>query len=57
VIFGARNAQQLRENLGAVDWALSPEHMALLNAASETALIYPYWHQASFKRHNPFLGS
>jgi aryl-alcohol dehydrogenase-like predicted oxidoreductase len=45
VIFGARNAQQLRENLGAVGWNLTPEQVARLDAVSKVTPIYPYWHQ------------
>ncbi len=54
VVVGARNEQQLQENLGAVGWTLSPEHTARLDAASETAIAYPYWHQrAEFGERNP----
>ncbi len=52
VIFGARNEAQLIENLGAVGWNLTPEQVARLDAASERAPIYPYWHQRGFDR-NP----
>jgi aryl-alcohol dehydrogenase-like predicted oxidoreductase len=52
VIIGARNEEQLRENLGAVGWQLSAEQIALLDQASDVQKIYPYWHQASFDR-NP----
>jgi len=45
VIFGARNAQQLRENLGAVGWSLTTEQVARLDAVSKVTPIYPYWHQ------------
>jgi aryl-alcohol dehydrogenase-like predicted oxidoreductase len=45
VIFGARNEQQLRQNLGAVGWNLTPEQIAKLDAASEVTPVYPYWHQ------------
>lgn len=45
VIFGARNAQQLRENLGAVGWNLTSEQVARLDAVSKVTPIYPYWHQ------------
>ena len=45
VIFGARNEQQLRENLGAVGWSLTPQQIARLDAASEVTPVYPYWHQ------------
>jgi aryl-alcohol dehydrogenase-like predicted oxidoreductase len=45
VIIGARNEDQLRQNLGAVGWTLSPEQIAKLDAASARPLAYPYWHQ------------
>jgi aryl-alcohol dehydrogenase-like predicted oxidoreductase len=54
IIIGARNEEQLRQNLGAVGWQLSAEHMAMLDSASQTARAYPYWHQAGFKERNPF---
>ncbi|QDV32616.1 aldo/keto reductase [Tautonia plasticadhaerens] len=53
VIVGARNEEQLRQNLGAVGWDLSPEQVARLDAASATPLAYPYWHQRGFVERNP----
>jgi aryl-alcohol dehydrogenase-like predicted oxidoreductase len=53
VIIGARNEEQLRDNLGAVGWSLSPEQIKKLDAASERLRIYPYWHQADFAERNP----
>ena len=53
VIVGARNEQQLRDNLGAVGWNLTPPQVAKLDAVSEPKLPYPYWHQYGFTR-NPF---
>jgi aryl-alcohol dehydrogenase-like predicted oxidoreductase len=50
VIIGARNEEQLRQNLGAVGWNLTPLQMEKLNAVSELSPIYPYWHQAQFER-------
>ena len=47
VIVGARNEEQLRQNLGAVGWNLTPEQVAKLDAASATTRAYPYWHQIS----------
>ena len=35
-IIGARNEEQLRQNLGAVGWNLTPEQVAKLDAASAT---------------------
>ncbi len=52
VIFGARNEEQLRQNLGAAGWNLSSEQVAKLDAASDVTPIYPYWHQWQFDR-NP----
>ncbi len=53
VIFGARNEAQLKENLAAVGWNLTPEQVAKLDAASEREPIYPYWHQRDFSERNP----
>jgi aryl-alcohol dehydrogenase-like predicted oxidoreductase len=54
VIVGARNEEQLRQNLGAIGWSLTPEQVAALDAASEQLPIYPYWHQRKFfSRRNP----
>jgi aryl-alcohol dehydrogenase-like predicted oxidoreductase len=53
VIIGARNAEQLRQNLGAVGWNLDPAQVAQLDAASATTPIYPYWHQLGFTERNP----
>jgi aryl-alcohol dehydrogenase-like predicted oxidoreductase len=53
VIIGARNEEQLRQNLGAVGWNLTPAQVARLDAASATTLAYPYWHQAQFGDRNP----
>lgn len=58
VIIGARNEEQLKQNLGAVDWNLTGEQVAKLDAASEVPLAYPYWHQKnSFSERNPFPAS
>ena len=54
VIVGARNEEQLKQNLGAVGWNLSPAQVARLDAASATTPTYPYWHQRGFKERNPF---
>jgi aryl-alcohol dehydrogenase-like predicted oxidoreductase len=48
VIVGARNEEQLRQNLGAVGWNLSAEQTAALDKASEPQPVYPYWHQRKF---------
>ncbi len=45
VIIGARNEEQLRQNLGAVGWKLTPDQIARLDAASAIGMPYPYWHQ------------
>src|SRR5690606_20803428 len=53
VIVGARNEEQLKQNLGAVGWNLTAEQVAKLDAASDVALPYPYWHQRGFAERNP----
>ncbi len=52
-IIGARNEEQLRQNLGAVGWNLTGEQVAKLDAASELPSPYPYWHQVQFADRNP----
>src|ERR1035441_1201974 len=42
LVIGARNEEQLRANLGAVGWKLTPEQIAKLDAASDTPPTYPY---------------
>jgi aryl-alcohol dehydrogenase-like predicted oxidoreductase len=54
VIIGARNEEQLRQNLGAVGWNLSAGQVTRLDAASATTPPYPYWHQRQeFADRNP----
>jgi len=53
IIIGARNEEQLKQNLGAVGWNLTKEQVAKLDAASELTPIYPYWHQLGFAERNP----
>ncbi|WP_026293422.1 aldo/keto reductase [Rudaea cellulosilytica] len=54
VIIGARNEEQLKQNLGAVGWNLTQEQVARLDAASAKTFAYPYWHQQGFAERNPF---
>lgn len=56
VIIGARNEAQLRDNLGAVGWSLTPDQIARLDAASAVTPAYPYypyWREGGFKVVNP----
>ncbi|KOF18236.1 aldo/keto reductase [Ensifer adhaerens] len=56
VIIGARNEQQLRQNLGAVGWSLTAEQTARLDRASQKTAAYPhfpYHLQEGFARLNP----
>ncbi|MER5354599.1 aldo/keto reductase [Kitasatospora sp. NPDC002551] len=58
VIIGARNEEQLRQNLGAVGWELTAEQVARLDAASLRTAPYPYFpyrRQEAFARLNPPL--
>jgi len=54
VILGARNEQQLHDNLGSIGWNLTPEHLTALDEASAVTPVYPYWHQMGFSERNPF---
>jgi aryl-alcohol dehydrogenase-like predicted oxidoreductase len=53
VIIGARNEQQLRDNLGAAGWSLTAEQNARLDKASAVTPAYPYWHQRTFAMRIP----
>ena len=53
LITGVRNETQLRDNLGAVGWTLTSEHLAALEKASTVTPVYPYWHQRGFTERNP----
>lgn len=58
VIIGARDEAQLRDNLGAVGWSLTPEQVAALDAASAVTAPYPYFpyhRQEGFARLSPPL--
>lgn len=58
VIIGARTEEQLRQNLGAVGWNLTPDQIAVLDAASDVLPPYPhtpYRQQDGFARLNPPL--
>jgi aryl-alcohol dehydrogenase-like predicted oxidoreductase len=53
VIMGARNEEQLRQNLASAGWQLTREQIARLDAASQRDPAYPYWHQRGFANRNP----
>ena len=52
VIIGARNEEQLKQNLGSVGWKLTAAQMTKLDAASKITKTYPYWHQEEFIERN-----
>jgi aryl-alcohol dehydrogenase-like predicted oxidoreductase len=56
VIIGARNEEQLRQNLGAVGWSLTAQQVERLDAASAVTPAYPhypYWREGGFRQINP----
>ena len=58
VIIGARNEEQLRQNLGATGWTLTAEQVDALDAASDQLPLYPhtpYRQQEGFARLSPPL--
>lgn len=54
LVIGARNEEQLRQNLGAIGWNLTPDQVKRLETASAVPVAYPYWHQKKFPQINPF---
>ena len=56
VIIGARNEEQLRQNLGAVGWNLTAEQVARLDAASATTLGLSVLAPAQVRRTEPAAG-
>lgn len=53
IIIGARNEDQLKQNLEAAEWNLTTEQVKKLDSVSEMAPIYPYWHQRQNLQLNP----
>jgi aryl-alcohol dehydrogenase-like predicted oxidoreductase len=53
IIIGARDEEQLKQNLGAIGWNLTIDQVKKLDAASEVDPIYPYWHQRQNTKLNP----
>jgi aryl-alcohol dehydrogenase-like predicted oxidoreductase len=53
IVIGARNEDQLKQNLGALGWSLTREQADLLDAASERAPIYPYLQHRRLAERNP----
>ncbi|CAM6054607.1 unnamed protein product [Sphagnum tenellum] len=52
IIIGARNEEQLKQNLAAVGWNLTIDQVKKLDKASDVDPIYPYWHQRQDTRLN-----
>jgi aryl-alcohol dehydrogenase-like predicted oxidoreductase len=57
IVVGARNEEQLKQNLGALGWSLTAEEVALLDTASAPRVPYPNWHQKGFPGQIPPLPS
>ena len=53
IIIGARNEDQLAQNLAVTEFTLTKAQIAKLDAASREHPIYPYWHQMGFDSRNP----
>ena len=47
LVVGARNPQQLRDNLAAADLELTADEVSALDDVSGEPLRYPFWHQAN----------
>jgi aryl-alcohol dehydrogenase-like predicted oxidoreductase len=46
VIIGARNINQLTDNVGASEWSLNQDDVTYLDEISKQAIPYPMWHQS-----------
>jgi aryl-alcohol dehydrogenase-like predicted oxidoreductase len=56
VIIGARNEEQLKDNLRTATWTLTDEEIKRLNHVSAVPEIYPYWHQHKYgAERNPLI--
>lgn len=53
LVIGARNEEQLKQNLGTVGWSLTVNQIKKLDSASEVTPIYPYWHHRQNIKSNP----
>jgi aryl-alcohol dehydrogenase-like predicted oxidoreductase len=55
IVLGARNEQQLADNLASYDLVLTSEQMARIEAAGRPRPLYPFWHRAmwGFDRPTP----
>ena len=53
IVIGARDEAQLKDNLGALGWALDAAQMDRLDEATRRMPAYPYWHQRDFDERNP----
>jgi aryl-alcohol dehydrogenase-like predicted oxidoreductase len=53
IVIGARNEEQLAQNIGAEGWRLTPDQVSKLDEASAPSIPYPYWHQRQFTDRNP----
>ena len=53
IVIGARNEEQLKQNLEAAGWNLTTEQVKKLDEASKSEPIYPYWHQRQSEVLNP----
>jgi aryl-alcohol dehydrogenase-like predicted oxidoreductase len=50
VIVGARDTAQLEENLKAMNWSMTPDEVASIDAVAPPAPAYPYWMLEQFHR-------
>jgi aryl-alcohol dehydrogenase-like predicted oxidoreductase len=53
IVIGARNEEQLKANLEAVGWNLTPEQIKRVDDVSRVTPTYPYWHQIGSEYINP----
>jgi aryl-alcohol dehydrogenase-like predicted oxidoreductase len=55
-ILGARRESQIKDNLGVLDFSLSPEHLQRLSEANPHTAVYPHTFWNDYIRHDLILG-
>lgn len=55
-VVGARNEEQLRDDLAALDVTLTEDETRRIDEATQPAVQYPFWHRATLALDRPDSG-
>jgi len=50
IVVGARNIEQLKDNLATVSWELNEDELKILDSASAPPKPYPHWYFDIFRK-------